>query len=118
MNAESKPDFTTKAPSFEDVVAYAVDENIYGKVSLTRFYDYYAKSKFQYHGYLMDWKKKLHEWAERQKGSVYLTAQEQSAYNKLKKATKPDVIMVAGIKEVSVNDYFDYLNDLIARDAI
>ena len=47
-------------------------------------------------------------------GTVVPTAQERRAYEQ----SKPRLITVNGRQPMKENDYFDYLNDLIARNAI
>lgn len=81
MNIDSRPDYG-KPPTFEEVVAYANEAGLYGKVPLSKFYDFYAKQGFQYNGYLMDWKSKMREWAERQRTPVRETCQERNALPK------------------------------------
>lgn len=91
MSYDSLPDYEEKAPTFDDVVAYAVEAGLFGKVSLTKFYEYYADFKGP-GGMIIDWKTKLHEWASRQKGKVVITASEYNARNKLgvkQEAEKP-----------------------------
>lgn len=82
MSRDSVPEIET-APTFEDVVAYAVAEGIFGKISLTKFFDYYSKTQFIYQGRIMDWKMKLHEWAKRQSSQPVITEQEYRIRNKI-----------------------------------
>ena len=78
MSNDSKPDYG-KPPTFEEVVAYAKEEGLYGKVPLSKFYDFYAKQGFMFRGILMDWKGKLYEWAERQRVPVRENYRERNA---------------------------------------
>lgn len=103
-----------RAPTFDEVMKFAVDAGLYGKVSVSKFYDYYNRDNFMYRGYVMDWKTKLREWAQRQKGTVVPTAQERRVYEK----SKPRMINVNGRQPMNERDYFDYLDDLLARNAI
>ena len=79
MNTDSRPDYNMAQPTFEEVVAYATQNGLYGKLNLSKFYDYYAKQGFCYNGYLMDWKKKMADWAARQTGPVMETGRERDA---------------------------------------
>ena len=59
-------DNTERKPTFDEVVEYAINADLFGKVSLIKFYEYYGN--FQMHGgFVIDWKTKLNEWAARQK---------------------------------------------------
>ena len=72
--SNSKPDYTVTQPTFEEVVAYAMQEDLYGKLNIDKFYDYYSKMGFMYKGYLMDWKSKMKEWAKTQRTPVVESA--------------------------------------------
>ena len=76
MSYDSKPDYNMTPPTFEEVVSYAQKAGLYGKISLSKFYDYYSKRGFSYNGYLMDWRSKMKEWAARQTAPVVETAKE------------------------------------------
>lgn len=95
MNRDSMPEIET-APSFEDIVTYAVNEGLFGKISLTKFFDYYSKTQFMYQGRVMDWKQKLHEWAKRQSSQPIITEREYSIRNKLT-AKKEDSTFVSSL---------------------
>ena len=88
MSYDSMPDYSEKAPSFEDVVRYATENDLYGKVSITKFYEYYGDFRGA-GGIIIDWKKKLHEWASRQRTAVTVTAKEYAAHEKISRAAKP-----------------------------
>ena len=83
MSNNSLPDFE-KVPTFDDVVAYAVEVELFGKLTLTKFYEYYAKQGFMYKGVLMDWRAKMHEWASRERTKVVITAKEYEAQARVK----------------------------------
>lgn len=100
---------TEKAPTYEEVVAFAKSEGLLGKVDTAKFYDWYAKQNFMYRGYLMDWKGKLHEWAARQKGTVRQTTTEYKAVQK----TGGRQILLYG-KYVSDKDYLVWLKQEVA----
>ena len=100
---------TEKAPTYEEVVAYAKSNDLLGKVDTAKFYDWYAKQNFMYKGYLMDWQGKLHEWAARQKGTVRQTAKE---YNTAQK-TGGRKFMLYG-KYVGEKEYFAFLKQEVA----
>lgn len=85
-----------KAPTFEEVVQYAKESGLLGKVPCRKFYDYYSKNDFQFHGVLMDWHAKMHEWAAKQKSSVPITAEEYAISAKCKRREElvsPEEIM-------------------------
>ena len=77
MSNNSAPDFG-KAPTFDEVVKYAIDNDLFGKVSLVKFCDYYGDFRGKA-GAVMDWKSKLHQWAARQRGQVIVSAKEYEA---------------------------------------
>ena len=79
---------TDRAPTYEEIVAYAASEGLIGKVDTVKFYDWYAKQNFMYKGYIMDWQGKLHEWASRQKGTIKQTAKEYNAVAQTQKGKK------------------------------
>ena len=70
---------TDNKPTYEEVVAYAKNEGLIGKVDTVKFYDFYNKQGFMYRGAIMDWKKKLHEWASSQRARVMQSAKEAEA---------------------------------------
>ena len=96
-------------PTYEEIVAYAHSEGLIGKVDTAYFYDYYDKQGFTYRGAIMDWQGKLHEWADRQKGTVKQSAKE---YNVLKKING-NKIMLFG-KYVTPKEYFAFLEKEVA----
>lgn len=68
-------------PTYAEVVNYANEQGFLGKIETKKFYDYYAKSGFSYHGLPQDWKAKMHEWARRQRGPVQMTVMEYEILN-------------------------------------
>lgn len=54
-------------PTYPEVVRYCADHQLIGRVDTVRFYDYYANRGFSYRGKPVNWKRKAHEWAERQR---------------------------------------------------
>ena len=77
MSVDSAPIFE-KAPTFDEVVKYAVDNGIFGKISLAKFYDYYGDFKGR-GGYIIDWKEKLRQWVSRQNSAPIISAKEYEA---------------------------------------
>lgn len=69
-------------PTLQEIAGYIRENGLDGKVSPSRFYDYYAKQNFMYRGLPMDWKTKVHEWAKTQKGPVRQSAADYKAYTK------------------------------------
>ncbi len=84
MATHNLPEYDSK-PTFEEVVAYADREGLFGKVSLEKFYEYYNKQNFAYHGTPINWKDRLHEWAGRQTGKVTVSAREFKARQSIPK---------------------------------
>ena len=82
MSHDSAPVYE-KAPTFDEVVEYAIRNNMYGKISLVKFYDYYKPFKGP-GGYIIDWKSKMFQWAQSQKNKVIISAREYEAYNRIK----------------------------------
>lgn len=80
----------------EEVAAYIKAEGLTGKVSPSRFHEYYAKQKFVYKGAPIDWKKKVHEWAARERGNTPLNAADYKLFN-------PTTVAKAGVN-VSVDE--------------
>lgn len=78
MNKDSLPVYE-RAPTFEEVVAYATENGLYGKLNLCKFYDYYEKQGFLFKGLPMDWKAKMKKWAENQTSPVMETGKERAA---------------------------------------
>lgn len=76
---------TDNKPTYEDIVAYCVEQKLIGKVDTVKFYDFYAKQNFMYRGYVMDWKGKLREWAGSQKSRIVQSAKEANAVASLSK---------------------------------
>jgi len=83
MSVDSAPIFE-KAPTFDEVVKYAVDNGIFGKISLTKFYDYYGNFVGK-GGYVIDWKAKLHQWVSRQNSAPVISAKEYEARDRIQK---------------------------------
>lgn len=81
MSYDSMPSYE-QAPSFDDVVAYALEEKLFGAISLVKFYDYYGD--FKNRGVVIDWKTKMHEWAKRQRTPVVVCAKEYDAMQRVK----------------------------------
>lgn len=85
-----------RAPTIEEIAAYIRDNGYSGSVSPTRFYGWYEKSGFMYRGQIMDWRKKIREWAESQKKPVVMTAEDYRLLNaqpeqpKKKRRAKPE----------------------------
>lgn len=82
MSNGSAPVFE-ETPTFDEVVEYAVNNGLFGKVSLTKFYDYYGD--FKYKGLVIDWKAKLKIWADRQRSAVIVSAKEYEARSRIQK---------------------------------
>ena len=82
--SESRPVYE-KPPTFEEVVLYANEQKLIGKVDIRKFYDWYDRSNFQYHGLPVDWKSKLLEWASRQNVKVTITGEVQAVLDTNKK---------------------------------
>lgn len=53
-----------RAPTYEEVQAFAQSEGLDSKTNVSKFYEYYSRFGFIYKGVLMDWKTKLKKWAE------------------------------------------------------
>ena len=98
-------------PTFEEVVAYAVDAKLWGKISISKFYDYYAKQNFMFMGHIMDWKSKMQEWAGKQTGKVVITKREADAKAALPK--KEVYNMVDGKTTTDVMEYLNWAVDMI-----
>lgn len=82
MSNGSAPVFE-KAPTFDEVVEYAVNNGLFGKISLTKFYDYYGD--FKRKGVVIDWKAKLRSWADSQRSAVIVSAKEYEARERIQK---------------------------------
>ena len=52
-----------RAPTYEEVQAFAKSEGLDSKTNVSKFYEYYSRSAFLFKGKLMDWKAKLRQWA-------------------------------------------------------
>jgi len=100
---------TEKAPTYEEIVSYCNDNDLIGRVDTVKFYEYYAKQNFMFRGAIMDWQSKLHEWAERQKGTVKQSAKEYHAIQNLPQNRKK-----SPIPSLSKKEYLDYLERLIS----
>lgn len=83
MSVDSAPIFE-KAPTFDEVVKYAVDNGIFGKISLAKFYDYYGDFKTN-GGYVIDWKTKLRQWVDRQSSAPVISAKEYEVRDRIQK---------------------------------
>lgn len=70
---------TDSIPTYEDIVAYAEEAGLIGKIDTVRFYEYYEKQDFMFRGAIMNWKGKMHDWAKNQYRKVIPTAKEKSA---------------------------------------
>lgn len=53
-----------RAPTYEEVQAFARSEDLDSKTNVSKFYEYYSRTGFIFRGELMDWKSKLRKWAE------------------------------------------------------
>lgn len=82
MSNNSAPVFE-RAPTFDEVVEYAVNNGIFGKISLTKFYDYYGDFKSK--GVVIDWKAKLRMWVDHQRSAVIVSAKEYEARERIQK---------------------------------
>lgn len=85
MSNNSAPVFE-EAPTFDEVVKYALENDIFGKISLVKFYDYYGDFRNR-GGYVIDWKAKLHQWASRQNSKPVISAKEYEAQARVQKQT-------------------------------
>ena len=85
---DSRPAYE-KPPTFDEVVLYASQQKLLGKVDIRKFYDFYDRSGFQFHGIPMDWKAKLQEWASRQRSNVMITGEVQAVLNANKPLVSP-----------------------------
>jgi hypothetical protein len=83
MSVDSAPIFE-KVPTFDEIVKYAVESGIFGKISLTKFYDYYGDFKTR-GGCIIDWKAKLHQWVDRQNSVPVISAKEYEARDRVQK---------------------------------
>ena len=82
MATHNLPEYDKK-PTFDEVVQYAVQNGIYGKINLSKFYDYYDQRGFSIRGIPINWKTKLQEWADRQTGTVAVSAKEANVRQKI-----------------------------------
>ena len=85
MSVDSAP-VSEKAPTFDEVVKYALENDIFGRISLVKFYDYYGDFRNK-GGYVIDWKAKLHQWASRQNSKPVISAKEYEAQARIQKQT-------------------------------
>lgn len=91
MSRDSIPEYGT-APTFDEVVAYAFDNGLFGKISLVKFFDYYGDFKGK-GGAVIDWKAKLFQWAEHQRTKVIISAKEYEALQRVQgKVQKPATV--------------------------
>lgn len=86
MSHDSALDYG-KAPTFDEVVKYALDNGMFGKISLVKFYDYYGNFKGK-GGYIIDWKAKLHQWASNQRSAVIVSAKEYEAQARIQQRSE------------------------------
>jgi hypothetical protein len=56
-----------RAPTFEEVQAFAESEGLDEKVSVSKFYNYYKETNFMFRGIPFDWKEKMREWAKNER---------------------------------------------------
>lgn len=56
-----------RAPTFEEVQAFAQSEGLDDKISVSKFYDYYSQTNFMFRGIPFDWKEKMREWAQNER---------------------------------------------------
>ena len=56
-----------RAPTFEEVQAFAESEGLDDKISVSKFYEYYAQTNFLFRGIPFDWKEKMREWAKNER---------------------------------------------------
>lgn len=83
MSVDSAPIFE-KAPTFDEVVEYAVEKGYFGKISLTKFYDYYNGFVGK-GGCIIDWKARLQQWVWRQSSAPVISAKEYEARDRIQK---------------------------------
>ena len=108
MTSSSMPSYEA-APTYDEIVAYAHHEGLFGKVSIDKFYDYYSKQNFMYGGAPMNWKDKLHEWASRQRSPVTISAKEYEARQRIPKTQEFQT------DEGKTTNVMDYLQWAIAQ---
>ena len=89
MSYDSAP-VEEKAPAFDEIVEYAVEHDLFGKISLTKFYDYYGDFK-GHHGLIIDWRQKMQSWAQRQRSPIIVSAKESEARDRIIKQKAPKV---------------------------
>lgn len=77
MNKDSLPE-EFEMPSYEEVMSFAKENGYSSRINVAKFYQYYSKTGFIYKGLPMDWKKKMSDWAETEKGQskTYIAAAE------------------------------------------
>ena len=108
--SDSRPAYENP-PTFEEVVLYANEQKLIGKIDIRKFYDFYARSSFQFHGTPMDWKAKLQEWEGRQMAKVIITGEVQAVLNANKVVTNPiDTGLLDGLAKAMGFDSFDAYN--------
>lgn len=56
-----------RAPTYEEVQAFAESEGLDSKTNVPKFYEYYSQSDFTFKGRPMDWKARLRQWATTEK---------------------------------------------------
>ena len=96
MSIDSAPAYE-KAPTFDDVVKYAVDNDMFGKISLTKFYDYYGNFRGK-GGHIIDWQSKLRQWVGRQNSPPVISAKEYEAQARVQKHTSPKKDIIAELQ--------------------
>lgn len=96
-------------PTLEDIVHYVVQNDLWGKVSPTKFHDYYAKQNFMFNGKLMDWEAQINKWASTQNSSVKPTQQEIRIRDKM------ETVREFRIGTEMVKDPLDYMNWAVSQ---
>ena len=99
---------TAQAPTYEEVVAYCVDNGFIGKVDTVKFYDWYDKQNWMFKGLIMDWKKKLPEWAARSNGRITQSAKEYNAISRLPNRRK---FYMPGKVTTDLKEYLAFLKE-------
>lgn len=72
-------------PTLAEVAQFIKEAGLWGKVSPTKFYEYYDRQDFLFRGIPMDWKEKVVQWAQREKKPVTVTAADFKALDEQKK---------------------------------
>lgn len=109
MATHNLPEYDSK-PTFEEVVKYATENNLYGKINLTKFYDYYDKYNFMHNGIPINWKERMQKWAENQKGAVTVSAKEANTRQKM-----PEKKVYNMFEDGKTTNIMDYLAWAVAN---